>query len=72
MQLNERIELTRITLDALEKIEANKGIVPEGFVLEFRSMWSKEWSGESVHVVDGSVNGVDSGGFYRLQPKGQQ
>lgn len=71
MQLKERIELTRITLDSLEKIEANNGLIPDGFVLEFRAGWSKFWD-ESLHVDDGVVNGVDSGGFYRLTPKAEQ
>ena len=75
MDLDTRIKLTRQTLDTLETIWTNGGRVPEKFVLEFRSGWSKDWieSCRPEHgVVNGTVSGVDSGGFYRLTPKGDE
>lgn len=43
MDLKERIELTRQTLDAIERVEANKGSVPDGFVLEYYDATDHSW-----------------------------
>ena len=67
MDLQERIELTRQTLDALERIKANGRDVPDGFVLE----WSRNgasWD-ESAYVnrTDNKVWNGDHQSFYRLR-----
>lgn len=66
MDLKERIELARTTMNALEQIEANKGKVPDGFILEFRADWSKGWI-ESCHTIATDIATVDNSGFYRLR-----
>jgi hypothetical protein len=64
MDLKERIELTRQTLDALERIEANGGNVPDGFNLEW-SNYGKDW--EPSVYANGRAYVMDSSLQYRLR-----
>ena len=51
MNLKERIELTRQTLDALERVEANGDNIPDGFVLEVKSTGRDDF-GKSDYDVE--------------------
>jgi hypothetical protein len=67
MDLKERVELMRQTLDALERIEANGGKVPDGFVLECTDRGEHWGRSAYVNVADKTVRQTDAGVYYRLR-----